>query len=218
MEQPVFSDQDDTDAFTRGVRESGILQARRPWQEELVKMVQVPPDNGSVHIVVGENVGKTILVKYMEHMGLGCLIPPVSSPSDIMGWVMARGVSNCYIFDYPYATQKMRSSFWETIGSLKAGHVYTKKKGKLKERHFPPPVVILFFGPRTVGLHVQDNKRDCHYLRVDDKDMTLGSYYHSQIGWNSSKRQWDRVAFVCGPQMSVKPKAVIPAAGTTPTL
>jgi hypothetical protein len=156
-------------------------------------MIQSKSARGHVHVIVGENVGKTLFTEYLEHEELALLIPPVSAPSDVMGWCMYRGPADCYVFDYPYAIQRMRSGFWNSISSLKEGYLFAKKKGKMKELHFDPPTVIIFFGPRTTHLR-QEESTSCHILEINKENMRLEehmSFGHHQIKWDAHDKKWN---------------------------
>jgi hypothetical protein len=154
--------------------ESNILQTRREWQQQLLDLIQSKSARGRVHIVVGVNVGKTIFTEYLEHMDIARRIPPVSTPSDVMGWCMSRGPADCYVFDYPYAIQKMHSRFWESISSLKDGYLFARMKGKVKEMHIEPPVVIIFVGPRTDMRNLRS--KSFQILGIDKDSMRLEKY------------------------------------------
>ena len=185
------------------LRDSGLLlaseddaknQGCHPWQTQLLGMLDTPPQNGSVHVVVGDSkVGKTTFMEYLMHFKKQevAMIPPVCAPSDICDWCVERGPKKCYIIDFPTNAYKLRArkSFWEAISWVKKGHICHGGK----EMKFDPPTIILFFGPNAQGLrNALEWGCDFHVLGVNNKTMLLQrrGIEETMVEWDASEREW----------------------------
>jgi hypothetical protein len=170
------------------------LELLRPWQEDLMGMMRLPPQpNGSVHLVVGESgVGKTAFSKYAtleNNKECAILMPPAQGPQDMAFWCKERGPQRCYIVDFPTNAYKLqiRNPYWEAISSMKDG----KLAG---EEGYGPATVIIFFGPKAKGLDLSFGwGEDFHILRVDKKTMKLQDRLQHDVAWDPEAGAWKRL-------------------------
>jgi hypothetical protein len=130
---------------TKQLIESGILQSRFPWQEELMERMRVF-DVRTIHMVIcnkgGE--GKSLFAEYLEYEDLAFEVPPFSTMEDIMQCVMGVPPAKTYLIDLPRAMPKERmASFFSGIEALKNGVMYDKRY-HFKKRRIDRPCIVVF--------------------------------------------------------------------------
>lgn len=117
-----------------------------PWQQEVIDMVNAPPDDRTIVWIyepVG-GVGKSKLLKYLHVNGMACKVP-VATAGQLRSAMIAKGAHRCYVVDLPRVLGKddAVADIFAALEELKNGWVETAFYGKPGELLMDPPHVIV---------------------------------------------------------------------------
>lgn len=120
-------------------------QPMRPWQQEVVELVQ-QKDDRSIKMIIDTvgNTGKSILCEYLEYHRFAYEIPPMREMQDIMQCVMSVPNQKAFVIDMPRALKKDKlASFFSGLEALKNGVAYDTRY-KFQKKRFDRPQIIVF--------------------------------------------------------------------------
>lgn len=119
----------------------------RPFQREILEMLETTPDTRTVHWYWDErgNVGKSALVKYCEFKGLAVGLD-VAKAHQLKAAVVADGPQRAYLLDMPRTLGREDSikDCMCVIEALKNGRVVDVMYGRSNRMLFDPPHVVCF--------------------------------------------------------------------------
>lgn len=123
-----------------------VMNNPLPWQQEVIDMVNAPPDDRTVvwiHEPVG-GVGKSKLLKYLRWKNLACRVP-IGTAGQLRSAMIAKGAHRCYVVDFPRVLGKddAVADIFAALEELKNGWVETAFYGKPGELLMEPPHVIV---------------------------------------------------------------------------
>ena len=129
-----------TSYIPRQIRE---IEALYPWQQQIVDDANVW-DERTINLVIGNNIGKSILKTYISVHGIGISIPFCNEYKSIMRFVMNTPKKRLYIIDIPYSVKKDRlHGLMSAIETIKAGYAYDDRYS-FKEELFDCPNIWVF--------------------------------------------------------------------------
>ena len=118
----------------------------RPWQQQLMDIINLEPDDRSVNIVINlnGNRGKSFLTMYLMTFKKATRIPAQPEMRDTMRMVMDQPKVPCYFIDLPKAIAKNnQNAIYSGIEEIKNGYSYDDRY-KYKCEIFEPPHVWVF--------------------------------------------------------------------------
>lgn len=118
----------------------------RPWQQTVVSMIEQPPDDRTINVVVDTsgNNGKSFLTMWLMSRNLAERIPQQKDGRDIMRMIMNCPIRTCYFIDLPRATpNKDSNALYTAIEEIKNGYCYDDRY-RFERQIFEPPHIWVF--------------------------------------------------------------------------
>ena len=115
-----------------------------PWQKTAYDLVQEEDDRW-IHLIYDQvgNVGKSILLEFMEYQGVAFEMPPMRHLEDIMEFAHSFPPQKAYIIDMPRGMKKDKlADFYAGLESIKNGVTYDKRYVGKKRRMDRPQVMV----------------------------------------------------------------------------
>lgn len=145
----------------------------RPWQQGLLDMILEEPDDRYINVLIDPKggLGKTTIKQYCMTLGHAVVIPPmVEEGKDVMGYILSKDPSRCYIMDLPKSqTNKAQRAMYGALETIKDGYAYDLRY-HARDRLSEPPHVWVFTNRKpNTSLLSEDRWR---YWEVRDGALT----------------------------------------------